>query len=148
MQLDRLWPVAGDTASPRDAGVEVYEEHPDCFWLVRHGEMRGPFDRRSILRALRVACTPLIDGCELGPSKSGFFDLPGPHPFNPRLTQSFRDPSELPESMTRYTASVTSVTKGADGEIILARSWNLHPKGSRVIHEADGTVTVIDGVSE
>lgn len=102
MRLDERWIWVGETVPANDAGIVVYADFPGQWWLARNSEMAGPFDDRSILRALRVACTPVIDGCEKGPPKSGFLELEKRRPLKPRPKRCERAEEELPPSVTRY----------------------------------------------
>ena len=120
--------------------------------------MAGPFDDRCVLRALRVACTPVVDGCERGPAKSGFLELENRRPLKRRPKSYERAESELPPSVTTYdkedlkpvTGCCTTFDEApgvawgtpvgwesflgserADGGI-LVRTWNAHPARSLV----------------
>ena len=78
MRLDTRWLYLGDTLRASDAGVVVYRAFPGA-WFLRHGDENiGPFGDGTILRALRVGCTPTIDGCEKGPHKLSVTDLLAP----------------------------------------------------------------------
>jgi hypothetical protein len=121
--------------------------------------MSGPYDEDSILRAVRVACTPTIDGCEKGPHQLGVATFDD-------LRQMLRGPkwqelapAELPASLTHYDSSALAPVSGCcttddtvpavDWGVLvegdpsrardavgfvgrLATSWNAHPSGSIV----------------
>jgi hypothetical protein len=158
MRLDERWLWLGDTLSARDAGIAVFQAHPGSWWIVTGNEMIGPLDDHSILRAVRVACTPTIDGCERGPTKLGITELSPRRPL--RRGPRWREVSEaeLPPSITVYdrrglepvsgccttSDSMPKVTWGSDEGWeayleerparagLLATTWNAHPRGSLV----------------
>jgi hypothetical protein len=158
VRLNERWIWVGDTASAKDAGVVVFADFPGQWWLARGAEMVGPLDDRCVLRALRVACTPVIDGCELGPGKSGFLELEKRRPLKARPRHYERAENELPPSVTIYDEeglepaigcctkfdAPPSVVWGTTGNWesflesepahagVLEKSWNAHPKGSLV----------------
>ena len=135
--------------------------------------MAGPFDDACILRALRIACTPVIDGCEKGPGKSGFVELEKRRPLKPRPKQYERAEDELPPSITAYDEAGLEPAMGCcttfdapprvtwgttegwqsflDSEPahagVLRTAWNAHPSGSLVFCNDETTfegLTVVD----
>ncbi len=167
VRLNERWIWVGDTASARDAGVVVYADFPGQWWLARGSEMAGPFDDRCVLRALRVACTPVIDGCEKAPGKSGFLELERRRALKPRPRRCERLESELPPSVTIYddeglrpaigccttfdappdvawgtTAGWESFLESEPGHAgVFERTWNAHPKGSLAFCDDKTTFT-------
>lgn len=173
MRLGERWIWVGDTTSAEQAGVVVYFDHPGQWWLARDTEMAGPFGDGQILRALRIACTPVIDGCEKGPPKSGFLELENRRAHKARPRQYERAAHELLPSVTAYDAQGLEPAVGcctrfdalprvAWGPIagwdayrdrapahagVLERSWNAHPRGSLVFCNDEDTLaelTVVD----
>jgi hypothetical protein len=159
VRLNERWIWVGDTTSADDAGIVIYADFPGQWWLARGSEMAGPFDDRCVLRALRVACTPVIDGCEKGPGKSGFLELEERRPLKSRPKQYERTENELPPSTTVYdeeglkpavgccttfdapprvvwrtTEDWESFLDGGEPAYggVLDRTWNAHPRGSLV----------------
>jgi hypothetical protein len=157
VRLNERWIWVGETSSPKDAGVTIYVDFPGQWWLARGKELAGPFDDSHILRALRVACTPVIDGCEKSLGKSGFLEL-ARRPLKPRPRQSERAAEDLPPSISSYDKAGLDPVSGCctrfdspppvvwgpiDGwdsfldeppayAGILTTTWNAHPPGSRV----------------
>jgi hypothetical protein len=173
VRLNERWIWVGDTTSPDDASIVVYADFPGQWWLTRGSEMAGPFDDVCILRALRVACTPVIDGCEKGPGKSGFLELENRRLLKPRPKQYERAEDELPPSITVYDEEglepaigccttfdapprVTwGTTEGWESFLdskpayagVLKTAWNAHPNGSLVFCNDKTTfagLTVVD----
>jgi hypothetical protein len=135
--------------------------------------MAGPFDGPSILRALRVARTPVVVGCELDTGKSGFLELENRRPLKPRPKSFERAEHELPPSITVYDAAGLEpvsgccttfdapprVTWGATAgwesflesapthSGVMESAWNAHAKGSLVFCDDKTTLaglTVVD----
>lgn len=129
--------------------------------------MAGPYDKDTVRRAVAMACTPTIDGCENGPHRLGFaaFD---------NLQQRERGPGwqevtleELPPSTTLYAAAALEPIRGCctvDEAIPvvdwsgafeeqrwvgrLKNVWNAHPKGSLILsrHKTlEDRFSVVDG---
>jgi hypothetical protein len=173
MRLNERWIWVGDTTSANDASVIVYADFPGHWWLAMGLEMAGPFDDSSILRALRVGCTPVIDGCEKGPAKSGFLELEKRRPLKRRPRQHERAEEELPPSITVYDEEglkpavgccttfkapprvIWGTREGWEAFLesepayagVLERTWNAHPKGSLVFCNEKTTLadlTVVD----
>lgn len=173
MRLNERWIWVEDTTSADDAGIVIYADFPGQWWLARGSEMAGPFDDSCILRALRIACTPVIDGCEKGPGKSGFLELEKRRPLKPRPKQYERVEDELPPSVTAYDDEGLKPAVGCcttfdapprviwgtaegwesflDSEPayagVLEAAWNTHPNGSRVFCSDQKTfagLTVVD----
>jgi len=139
-----------------DASVTVYRAYPGCWWVTVDGEMLGPFEDRNILRAVRIACTPTIDGCELGPTKLGLVDLAPRRALKRGAKWQQTREDELPPSVTSYdgdalvpvagcctvSEDMPKVTWGSlegwqehldarpERAGHLAAAWNAHPKGS------------------
>ena len=173
MRLNERWIWVGDTSSPADAGITIYVDFPGQWWLARGGELAGPFEDSQILRALRVACTPVMDGCEKGPGKSGFLELAGRRALKPRPRQSARGADDLPPSIsiydqaglepvsgccTRFDSAPPVVWGAMEGweafrdqkpayAGLLSSPWNAHPQGSPVYCEDKTTfsgLTIVD----
>jgi hypothetical protein len=173
VRLNQRWIWVGDTTSALDAGVVIYADFPGQWWLAQVSEMAGPFDDRCVLRALRVTCTPVIDGCEKGPAKSGFLELENRRPLKARPKRYERSESVLPPSVTVYDEAGLEPAVGCcttfdapprvvwrtpvgwesllDREPacggVLESAWNAHPKGSLVYREDKKTLaglTVVD----
>jgi hypothetical protein len=171
--LNERWLWLGEAISPVDAGVAVYEAYRGSWWLTVGGEMIGPFDDRSILRALRVACTPTIDGCERGPTQLGVNGLTPRRPLRrgPRWRPASEE--ELPASVTTYVREALEPVSGCcsvsdamptarwtsaeawEGYVDeapsrvgrLTREWNAHPAGCLLLAPAstlDAGFTVVD----
>jgi hypothetical protein len=173
VRLNERWIWVGDTTSSDEAGITVYVDFPGQWWLARGSEMAGPFDDSCILRALRVSCTPVIDGCEKGPGKSGFLELENRRLLKPRPKPYERAEDEVPPSTTAYDEDglkpaigccsifdapprvIWETSEGWESFMdskpafagILEATWNAHPKGSRVFCNDKTTfagLTVID----
>lgn len=159
MRIDERWLWLGPTLSLEEAGVQVQRAFRDQWWLT-HGELvAGPFEDATILRASRVACTPTIDGCELGPHTLGIRSMSSTRTLRrgPRWQELGR--AQLPASLTRYDrerlgpvsgccTSFEAMPEVAWGPIDdwpsplapqpgrhgrLRASWNAHPAGSIVV---------------
>ncbi len=167
MRLNERWIWVDETTSAKEAGVVVYMDFPGQWWLARHAEMAGPYDDRCILRALRVACTPVIQGCERGPPKSGFLELEKRRPLKPRPKHFERAEADLPASVTLYDEEgfkpiagcctkfdappsvAWRATEGWESFLEsepacagdLKGTWNAHPKGSVVFCDDKKTFT-------
>ena len=111
MQLNERWIWLGERVPPAELGLRIYLAHPGCWWLVTGNEMSGPFDDRSVLRAVRAACTPTLDGCELGPTRPGLAALPK-QPV--RKGPGWTEVSEraVPSSVTVYSAHALQPVTG------------------------------------
>ncbi len=161
MDPNERWIWLGDRVSAVEAGVRIYRAHPGAWWLVVGGEMAGPYDDGSVLRAMRAACTPTMDGCELGPTKPGFAELPKiPLQRGPGWSEASEH--ELPSSATTYSVRALEPVSGccttfdtlprvhweepARGRLL--SDWNAHPAGSLLVPQEPGTphagFTVID----
>lgn len=156
MRLNEHWLWLGDPATPAEAGLTIFRAYPGSWWIAVVEEMIGPFEDRSILRAVRVACTPTIDGCELGPNEFGVIELSPRQPLQrgPKWQPVSQD--ELPQSVTEYDHSALEPVSGccttsdAIPQVVwrttdqwekytdespersgrLASGWNAHPEGS------------------
>ena len=135
--------------------------------------MAGPFDNSHILRALRVACTPVMDGCEKGPAKSGFLELENRRALKPRPRHYEQAADDLPPNIsvydkeglepavgccTRFDSPPPVVWGPIDGwesfldeepayAGILKTTWNAHPKDSLVYSKDKTTflgLTIVD----
>jgi hypothetical protein len=106
VRLNERWIWVGERTSAEDASITVYADFPGQWWLAQGREMAGPFDDSRILRALRVACSPVMDGCEKGPAKSGFLELEDRRALKPRPKQSERAADDLPPSISVYDREV------------------------------------------
>lgn len=173
MELNERWLCLGEALSTADAGLSVYLAFPGAWWIAIDREMIGPFGDRSILRAVRIACTPTIDGCELGPRKLGVNDLSPRRPLarGPRWRQIFDD--QLPSSVTRYDRHGLEPISGCStifdampnvswGTVdgweryldqrpvrggSLVSDWNAHPAGSLLFTREpalDGGFTIVE----
>jgi hypothetical protein len=173
VRIDERWLWLGDTLASADAGITILRAYPGAYWIVVGQEMLGAYDDNVILRTVRVACTPTIDGCELGPWKLGIADLGPRRRLNRNPTWVPVREDELPPSTTAYDRERLEPISGCctrDGSMpkigwgpiddwqayvesapahagrLLAR-WNAHPAGSLVF--ADSTAlaegfTIID----
>lgn len=156
MRLNERWLWLGDKISSTDAGLAIFRAYPGTWWLVNADEMIGPFADQSILRAVRIACTPTIDGCECGPAKLGVKDLLPRRPLEkgPRWLPVHED--KLPPSVTRYDLESLKPVSGCRTTFatlpkvrweapsgwefyieelpkrggLLTADWNAHPAGS------------------
>jgi hypothetical protein len=82
----------------------------DEYWLCRGAEALGPFGGRQVVRAYRVALTPVIDGCELGSLQLAFDQLA---PTRPRWKNGLLvAPADLPPSVTMYDAAALAPCRG------------------------------------
>lgn len=168
MRPDERWLWLDDTLPPGDASVAIWRAYPGCYFISHGSMMSGPYEDATILRAVRVACTPTIDGCEKGPHRPGFAALEDLRPIDrgPKWQEVILD--DLPASTTRYDAVALEPVAGccttddslpkidwqppydcdAAGEVehrltgILTRSWNAHPRGSLVLANDEN---LIDG---
>jgi hypothetical protein len=163
MRLHERWIYLG-TGPDLSEIYEVRKSRGDWFIVQPQPSKRyvtraiGPFRSDEILRAFRVACYGVIDGCELLGPKPAFEDLaPGPAP--DRRDWSVSAPSDLPISRTVYSAEDAAPCRGcctsfehypditpADIETMpfdvqetvqelprvgrLHKEWNAHPPGS------------------
>jgi hypothetical protein len=173
MRLDSRWLYLGDTLSAADAAVVVYRAFPGAWFLQHEADTIGPFEDREILRAVRVACTPTIDGCELGSHKLAVSELaprrrarPGPR----WVAVAERD---LPPAVTTYDHAALEPVSGCcstferlatilpDGSLAwedfvrsrpaatgrLRSAWNAHPAGSLLFAPSDALelgLTIVD----
>ena len=160
MHLNDRWIWLGERHPLEETGVAIFRLYPGCWQLAYGSEALGPFEDRSILRAARIACTPCIDGCELGPSQLGIRELSsprrplrrGPH------WQQFVE-GDLPQSVTLYDKAALEPVRGCcttfeampkvvwqsidgwesyvDSEPVrggqLRSAWNAHPPGSLLL---------------
>jgi len=159
MRPDERWLWLDDTLPPTDASVTIWRSYPGCYFISHGSMMSGPYDDGTVLRAVRVACTPTIDGCEKGPHRLGFAALEDLRPIErgPKWQQVTID--DLPASTTRYDADSLEPVSGCctaddsqprvdwqrteDGAAwrevdhriqgVLTRGWNAHPRGSVVL---------------
>jgi hypothetical protein len=176
MDLNQRWPCLGETLSTADAGLSVFAAFPGAWWIAIDQEMIGPFDDRSILRAVRLACTPTIDGCELGPRRLGVRHLSPRCPLarGPRWRRVLDDP--LPPGVTRYDrhglepisacCTVFDAMPNASWGTVdgweryvnqrpvrggrLVSEWNAHPAGSLLFTREpalDGGFTIVEFAS-
>lgn len=158
MQLNERWLCLGETVSPADAGLTIFRAFPGSWWIASGEVMIGPFDDRTILRAVRVACTPTIDGCERGPTKLGVAELSPRRRLQRGPKWQAIGEGELPTSVTAYDCQSLKPVSGccttfdalpkvawgtadkweAYFEELptrggrLASVWNAHPAGSLV----------------
>ncbi|MCC6751704.1 MAG: hypothetical protein IT371_28890 [Deltaproteobacteria bacterium] len=158
MRLDERWLWLGEAVSARDAGVTIFQAHPGAWWIAVAAEMIGPFGDRCILRAVRVACSPTIDGCERGPAKLGVSELVPRQPLRRGPAWQEHPEAQLPPSVTTYDRRALDpvvgccttddappkVTWGEAGgwdEYLdarparggaLAAGWNAHPPGALI----------------
>jgi hypothetical protein len=173
VRLNERWTWTGDTISPDESGIVIWCDWPGHWWLVLGSEMVGPFDDSCILRALRVANTPVIDGCELGPSQLGWFELENRRALSQRRNASVRHQADLPPSTTSYDEEGLAAVVGCCSRFdspphvnwngiddwqpfretppshagTLERAWNAHPAGSLVFCDDTETLaglTLID----
>jgi hypothetical protein len=173
MLLNERWIYLGDPVSFEEAGVAIFRLHGGSWMLAAKSEALGPFDDGSILRAARVAVTPCIDGCELGPSQLGVRSLScARRPLRRGRGWQEVAVSELPVGVTNYECSVVEPVRGccttfaampkmastdddrwkahlerpaARGATLLA-TWNAHPEGSVIVaaNGFDAGFTVVD----
>ncbi len=173
MRLNEHWLWLGPRVALSEAGVTVFRAFPGAWWIADGDEMLGAFDDRSILRAVRVACTPTIDGCEKGPHKFGIAELSSRRPLRRGPKWQIVAEADLPDSVTEYDRSALEPVRGcctvseavpkiAESPISawdqyiaqcptsggkLAATWNAHPKGSPVFlrgHSLDTGFVVVD----
>lgn len=173
MRPDERWLWLGDTLPPADALVAIWRAYPGCYFISHASMTSGPYGDDTVLRAVRVACTPTIDGCEKGPHRLGFAALEDLRPIDrgPKWQEVYVD--ELPDSTTRYDADALEPVSGCcttddskprvawqrpqdesvptefDHRVtgILTRSWNAHPQGSVVLANDEnltGAFAVVD----
>lgn len=142
-----------------EAGVVVYRAFHGQWWVAQEGSMIGPFGDAAILRASRVACTPTIDGCELGPYQLGIREMSPKVPLRRGPRWQEVSLAQLPPSLTRYDRerlepvsgcctrfeampevgwdsvddwpSRLDPLSGRSGR--LRTSWNAHPEGSIIV---------------
>jgi hypothetical protein len=142
--------------------VDPWSDRSDVF---------GPFAPQDVLRALRLACVRVPDGCELGPwqwgAHAGFrrTRLPFPDAEWTRLEPSWLPPStslyaprepfpgvkwlgdadadaDALDEVRRLASSVEFTIAGR-----LAHEWNVHPAGSMVLagpQELTGDFAIVD----
>jgi hypothetical protein len=168
VHLDERWPWVRDTISAVELGIDIHREHPKAWWIVVGAEMFGPFDDRAILRAVRIACTPMIDGCSRGPTTFGLYDLEPRRPLRRAPSWQPVRQDELPPSVTTYGPAAVAPpnddvlprvdwSAGEDWTPYLAEApgcagrlatrWNVHPAGSLVFSdtpELAGGLVVVD----
>jgi hypothetical protein len=158
MRPNERWIWLGDTRSAADAGVDVFRAYPGCWFIAYGAEAFGPFDDRLILRATRMACTPCIDGCELGPSQLGARNLSPRRRLQRERSWQVVAEQDLPPSVTAYDRGALEPIKGCcttfdampdvvwgdregwetyvddepDRGGTLRLAWNAHPAGSLV----------------
>lgn len=173
MLLNERWLWLGETGSADECGITVFRAHPGAWWIVADGEMIGQLDDRSVLRALRIACTPAIDGCERGPTKLGVADLAPRRPFHRGQHWQSVGENDLPPSVTTYDSKALEPVTGccttfdAMPEVAwtsiegwdafleerparggrLSAGWNAHPAGCLVfVHgvELESGFVVVD----
>ena len=164
MRIDERWLWLGETLSPVDASVVIWLSHPGCYFISSGLLMAGPWTETSILRAVRVACTPTLDGCEVGPHRRGFDALEDLRPLHRGPRWQVVTEKELPPSLTRYEPSALEPVSGCctiddsvpevswSGESTaavfapesmplsgrLSRAWNAHPPTSMVLAHDEG----------
>jgi hypothetical protein len=152
-----LW--LGETRAPADAGVTVWRAHPGSYFVSCGSSMAGPFNDDNVLRVVRIACTPTIDGCEKGPHQLGFSDFDELRPLRRGARWQAVRAAELPPSITRYdpralepiagccttddSTPMVSWTNPPEARAflqepmhlsgLLTRPWNAHPQGSLVV---------------
>lgn len=173
MRLAERWPCTGDTMPAIECGIAAYRAHPDAWWIVVEHEMIGPFDARSILRAVRVACTPIPDGCERFGSILAVSEFRPRRPLRKGPRWRAFDENELPISVTVYDRAALAPVSGcvttfdALPQVAwdasnhwqpfldqrparggrLTKAWNAHPAGSLLFAEASGLgagFTIVD----
>ncbi|MBS2034428.1 hypothetical protein JST97_05560 [bacterium] len=155
----------------RDPSVQAYRAYADHWFLVRGQEMLGPFRDDQILRMLRIASCPCVDGCQLGPPGLGWYAVGRPRQSRKEHYWVMTCEDELPASWTRYEPEdlqpVGCCCSNFDswpilrlGEPLwklytsqepalwgyLKQSWNAHPAGSLVLTQdpMDLGLSVID----
>jgi hypothetical protein len=164
MLLNERWIWIGEPLPFAESGITIFRLYPGSWMLAYGSEALGPFDDRTILRATRIACTPCIDGCELGPPQAGVRALScARRPL--RREARWREIllGELPVSVTVYDSVALEPVRGccttfaampkvgtnaddtwqahmgsttARGHHLLA-TWNAHPAGSVIVAEGD-----------
>lgn len=169
LPLDSRWLYLGDPVSATEAAVTVYRAFPGAWFLHHDGESIGPFEDRTILRALRVACTPTIDGCELGPHKLAVTELAPRRTATPGPRWVAVTERDLPPSVTAYDHAALEPVEGCcstfdqmptiipDDSLAwedfmssrpavtgrLGAAWNAHPAGSLVFAHEEGLGLVV-----
>jgi len=158
MELNERWLWLGDTLPLAESGVTLFRAYPGAWWLSFGSAMVGTFDARTVLRAVRVACTPTIDGCEHGPHKLAVHDLSPRRTVPRRKSWSVVTEPDLPPSITFYDreglepisgckttfdafprvewepiaapAAYAEELTGESGRLL--GTWNVHPRGSLI----------------
>lgn len=155
---NRRWAWHDGWGWGRDTSIEAYRASPNQWFLVRQQEQLGPYGDDLILRMLRLASCPCVDGCQLGPPGLGWRELGQARPGGPLHYWVATPESELPPSQSHYDASglepvgcccstFDSMPQLMNGEPLwslfvkeepalwgyLRQSWNAHPAGSLVL---------------
>lgn len=155
----------------RDASVTAYRAFANTWFLVRGSEMLGPYGDKEILRMLRIASCPCVDGCQLGPPGLGWYAVGEPRPSRREHYWVATPQEELPPSVTRYQAeglepvgcccsNFDSWPRLVSGQPqwelyiedepplwgYLEQSWNAHPAGSLVMTQEpmERGLTILD----
>ena len=173
MLLNKRWIWLDELTCSDELDFAIFRLYPGSWMLAYAQESLGPFDTRQILRAARMACTPCIDGCELGPSQLGARALScARRPLQRKPSWQKVTIRELPVSVTIYERSALDPLRGCcttfasmpnvawtnegpwkvHAELPTARGgnllapWNAHPAGSVVVADADlvAGFTVVD----
>jgi hypothetical protein len=158
MCLNERWIWKGDTLRAEEVGVEVYSAYPGSWWIVYDEKMWGPYGDNNILRAVRVSCTPTIDGCELSPPQWGIDAMAPGKPLAKGKRWQQISVHELPPSITKYTRDSLEPVEGCcsrfdsmprvnwielthwkkfikdrpEREGILDVEWNAHPENAYI----------------